>query len=195
MATVLAGAAYRQASHLPARSPKRVAKFRDRPAVQRLIRRMRTALQSGELVMKHRNCAKAASGQLGHVVTAECRKDIMTTLIRQALTRLGVFMSHPAAFFLVLCFGCLWWAIDRESFGWGGGATLATLFMTLFIQRAEHRDTQAIHAKLDELLRAVSRARNELAHVDEAEPEEIEEHRSQELKLRESPSREDAFPH
>jgi low affinity Fe/Cu permease len=25
--------------------------------------------------------------------------------------------------------------------------------MTLFIQRAEHRDTQAIHAKLDELLR------------------------------------------
>jgi low affinity Fe/Cu permease len=25
--------------------------------------------------------------------------------------------------------------------------------MTLFIQRAEHRDTQAIHAKSDELLR------------------------------------------
>ncbi len=26
--------------------------------------------------------------------------------------------------------------------------------MTLFIQRAEHRDTQAIHAKLDELLQS-----------------------------------------
>jgi hypothetical protein len=28
--------------------------------------------------------------------------------------------------------------------------------MTLFIQRAEHRDTQAIHAKLDELLAKLS---------------------------------------
>jgi low affinity Fe/Cu permease len=35
--------------------------------------------------------------------------------------------------------------------------------MTLIIQRAEHRDTQAIHAKLDELLRAEGGARNELS--------------------------------
>ena len=34
--------------------------------------------------------------------------------------------------------------------------------MTLFIQRAEHRDTQAVHAKLDELLRVEGRARTEL---------------------------------
>ena len=36
------------------------------------------------------------------------------------------------------------------------------LGMTLVIQRAEHRDTQAIHAKLDELLRANHRANNDL---------------------------------
>ena len=50
--------------------------------------------------------------------------------------------------------------------------------MTLFIQRAEHRDTQAIHAKLDELLRVAPRARSELAHIDEKEPEAIEQHRA-----------------
>jgi low affinity Fe/Cu permease len=49
--------------------------------------------------------------------------------------------------------------------------------MTLFIQRAEHRDTQAIHAKLDELLRAEDRARNEFTVMDQKEPEEIERHR------------------
>jgi low affinity Fe/Cu permease len=49
--------------------------------------------------------------------------------------------------------------------------------MTLFIQRAEHRDTQAIHAKLDELLRAEGKARDELTMVDQREPEEIEAHR------------------
>jgi low affinity Fe/Cu permease len=82
--------------------------------------------------------------------------------------------------------------MDREAFSWGSGATLATLFMTLFIQRAEHRDTQAIHAKLDELLRAASRARDELTHVDEEEPEDIEEHRAEEHKLREAQSGEGA---
>jgi low affinity Fe/Cu permease len=49
--------------------------------------------------------------------------------------------------------------------------------MTLFIQRAEHRDTQAIQAKLDELLRVHGNARNELMNIDEQEPEEIELHR------------------
>ncbi len=49
--------------------------------------------------------------------------------------------------------------------------------MTLFIQRAEHRDTQAIPAKLDELLRAEGNARNELTKIDDKEPEKIEQHR------------------
>jgi len=53
--------------------------------------------------------------------------------------------------------------------------------MTLFIQRAETRDTLAIHAKLDELLRAEERARSELTTLDKKEPEEIERHRAQEL--------------
>ena len=59
-------------------------------------------------------------------------------------------------------------------------ATVATWLMTLFIQRAEHRDTQAIHAKLDELLRVEGRARSELTQLDDEEPEAIEQHRSEE---------------
>jgi low affinity Fe/Cu permease len=63
---------------------------------------------------------------------------------------------------------------------WHAFATLATLFMTLFIQRAEHRDTQALQAKLDELLRVHDAARNELTTIDQKEePEEIEKRRSQ----------------
>ena len=52
--------------------------------------------------------------------------------------------------------------------------------MTLLIQRAEHRDTQAIHAKLDELLSATTNARAELSQLDEEEPEEIERRRGEE---------------
>jgi low affinity Fe/Cu permease len=57
--------------------------------------------------------------------------------------------------------------------------------MTLFIQRAEHRDTQAIHANLDELLRAENRARDELTRLDDEELEVIERHRSDERKVNE----------
>ena len=49
--------------------------------------------------------------------------------------------------------------------------------MTLFIQRAEHRDTQSIQAKLDELLHAHNLASNAMTPIADEEPEEIERHR------------------
>jgi len=100
--------------------------------------------------------------------------------IRSVLTQAGVWASHPSAFAIVSAYVIAWLTLSRESFGWAGVATTATWFMTLIIQRAEHRDTQAIHAKLDELLRATANARDELAHLDEEEPEVIAEHRTTE---------------
>jgi low affinity Fe/Cu permease len=57
-------------------------------------------------------------------------------------------------------------------------ATIATLLMALFIQRSERRDTQAIHAKLDELLRVNDGARNQLTTLDDKEPEQVEAFRA-----------------
>jgi low affinity Fe/Cu permease len=51
--------------------------------------------------------------------------------------------------------------------------------MTLLIQRTEHRDTQALQAKLDELLHAHSQANNALTKIDDQEPEEIVSHRTE----------------
>jgi|KBSMisStaDraftv2_1062788.scaffolds.fasta_scaffold738969_2 low affinity Fe/Cu permease len=93
---------------------------------------------------------------------------------RRALTQLGVLAAHPAAFLMVAAYGLLWFVFDGESLGWHGLAVLATWCMTLLIQRAEHRDTQAIHAKLDELLHAQAKASDALAHIDNEEPEDIE---------------------
>jgi len=94
------------------------------------------------------------------------------------LTRLGVATASPYAFGIVLFYALVWAAFGELE--WHGVATLATWAMTLIIQRAEHRDTQAIHAKLDELLRAEHDARNELTRLDEREPEEIERLREHE---------------
>jgi len=93
------------------------------------------------------------------------------------ITQIGTFLARPAAFLVVFTYAVLWLIFDRESFNWHGAATLITLAMTLFIQRSEHRDTQAIQAKLDELLRANGEARTSLTKIDDAEPEQIERHR------------------
>ena len=101
----------------------------------------------------------------------------MVQTIRHLLTRLGMFTTHPAAFAVAGLYAVLWAMFQPHTFDWHAVATLATLFMTLLIQRAEHRDTQAIHAKLDELLHADQTARDSLQTVDKKEPEEIEEQR------------------
>jgi low affinity Fe/Cu permease len=102
----------------------------------------------------------------------------MLVTVRHLLTELGTATSSPYAFGVVAVYAIVW-----TTFGgleWHGIATLATWAMTLVIQRAEHRDTQAIHAKLDELLRAKKEARTELAQLDQREPEEIEDVRERE---------------
>lgn len=94
--------------------------------------------------------------------------------IGRPLTWLGVRTAHPAAFLIVVAYTVAWPFVQPDTFDWHAVATLATWVMTLFIQRAEHRDTQAIHAKLDELLVATGGARDEVGDIDEEEPEAIE---------------------
>jgi low affinity Fe/Cu permease len=67
-------------------------------------------------------------------------------------------------------FFCLWLIFDHASFDWHAVATCATLAITLFIKRAEHRDTQAIQAKPDELLRAHDKAKTDFAQIDREQP-------------------------
>ena len=99
--------------------------------------------------------------------------------MRHRLTELGTFAAHPTAFLIVVGYTLSWLVFERSTFDWHAVATLATWTMTLFIQRSEHRDTQAIHAKLDELLRSDPRAQTDLARLDEREPEDIEKYRRQ----------------
>jgi low affinity Fe/Cu permease len=101
----------------------------------------------------------------------------MLHAIRHALTRVGEFTTHPLAFTVVAIYAVAWVLISPETFGWAAIATLATWLMTLFINRTEHRDTQALHAKLDELLRTHKEARTDLAMLDDQDVEDIEEHR------------------
>ena len=98
-------------------------------------------------------------------------------LVRRALDAAWSSLGHPLAFLIIFGFVASWLIFEPETFDWHGIATIAVWIMTLFIQRAEHRDTQSIQAKLDELLHAHKLASNAMTRIDEEEPEDIARHR------------------
>jgi low affinity Fe/Cu permease len=102
-------------------------------------------------------------------------------------TTLGQASAHPAAFAVVLFYALAWLIFDRKTFDFSAVATLIVWVMTLFIQRSSRRDTLAIHAKLDELIRADDNARSELTRLDENEPEIIAKHRDAEVRALREP--------
>ena len=54
------------------------------------------------------------------------------------------------------------------------GTTIVTFLMVFIIQNTQNRDARAIHLKLDELIEAISDARDELVDIEHAPDREVE---------------------
>lgn len=57
--------------------------------------------------------------------------------------------------------------------------TIVTFLMVFLIQHTQNRDTQAMHSKLDELIRSIDSARNEFLKLEELEDEEFKQFKEQ----------------
>jgi low affinity Fe/Cu permease len=83
------------------------------------------------------------------------------------------------------------WAVTGPLFGFSDtwqlvintGTTIVTFLMVFLIQNTQNRDSQAIHVKLDELIRAKKGARNSLLDLDDLTDEELERLRASFSKL------------
>ena len=89
-------------------------------------------------------------------------------------------MGSPWAFTVALLLIMLWLAsgpIFHFSDTWqlviNTGTTIITFLMVFLIQNTQNRDAVAMHLKLDELIRAVKGARNNLVDLEELSDEEI----------------------
>src|ERR1700743_322317 len=82
------------------------------------------------------------------------------------------------------------WAVTGPLFGFSDtwqlvintGTTIITFLMVFLIQATQNRDTLALQLKLDELILATRNARNQIAGIEEAPDEEIENARIDILK-------------
>lgn len=85
------------------------------------------------------------------------------------------------------------WAITGPLFHWSDtwqliintGTTIITFLMVFLIQNTQNRDTQAIHLKLDELIRANVHARNRLLCLEDLTEDQLQEVKSNFAKLAE----------
>jgi low affinity Fe/Cu permease len=85
--------------------------------------------------------------------------------------------------FLIAVIVIATWAVSGPIFNFSDtwqliintGTTIVTFLMVFLIQNTQNRDAKAIHLKLDELLKAVEGARNNLIDLEDMADEELEE--------------------
>jgi len=94
--------------------------------------------------------------------------------------------GKPATFALCCLVIVVWGAtgpLFRYSDTWqliiNTGTTIVTFLMVFLIQNTQNRDGAALQAKLDELIRATERARNELVAIERQSEEKVEKVREE----------------
>jgi len=118
----------------------------------------------------------------------------MTPQTRSLFTRFAKYTAHqagrPAAFFGAIGI-IVFWALLGPRFHYGTtwqliintGTTIITFLMVFLIQNTQNRDSEAMHVKLDELIRAMEGAHNALLDLEELNDKDLAKIRGNYLKL------------
>jgi low affinity Fe/Cu permease len=100
----------------------------------------------------------------------------------KAATRTSHVMGHYWAFTAALAV-CVIWALSGPLFGFSNtwqlvintGTTVCTFLMVFLIQNTQNRESRAVQLKLDELIRAMDRANNQLIDIEEDTDDQLDQ--------------------
>lgn len=101
-------------------------------------------------------------------------------------------IGSPIAFVLAVVV-VIAWAISGPFFGYSEtwqlvintGTTIVTFLVVFMIQNTQNRDSRALHLKLDELIRVMRKARNELVDIEDKADEVLDKYQAEFKELEE----------
>ena len=116
----------------------------------------------------------------------------MNEAFRKFANKISEAMGTPWAF-IAAVFLILGWAVSGPFFGFSEvwqlvintGTTIITFLMVFLTQNTQNRDAQAIHLKLDELLRGVEGARTSMVDLEDLSDEDLKKLQNEFQRLRE----------
>jgi low affinity Fe/Cu permease len=101
---------------------------------------------------------------------------------RTAAAKVARLSGHPGVF-LLACLSIVIWAVSGPVFDYSDtwqliintSTTVVTFLMVFLIQNSQTRDSDAMHLKLDELLRALDEAQTDFCDLEDRSEQEIKE--------------------
>jgi low affinity Fe/Cu permease len=117
-----------------------------------------------------------------------CRaQDSFRHFARKSSEVLGSPWAFISAIFIIVVWG-LTGPVFHFSDTWqliiNTGTTIVTFLMVFLIQNTQNRDAKAVHLKLDELIRAVQGARNQLVDLEKLSDDELKKLEEQFTRVR-----------
>src|SRR5436189_1102134 len=113
--------------------------------------------------------------------------DAFRVFARKASNVLGSAWAFVLALLVIVV-----WGITGPTFHYSDtwqliintGTTIVTFLMVFLIQNTQNRDAKAVHLKLDEIIRAIKGARNELVDLEELSDEDLKKLEQQFQRIR-----------
>lgn len=114
-------------------------------------------------------------------------RDAFRVFARNSSAILGSAWAFTIAILVIII-----WAVTGPAFNFSNtwqliintGTTIVTFLMVFLIQNTQNRDAKAVHLKLDEIIRAIKGARNELVDLEELSDDELKKLEEQFQRLR-----------
>jgi low affinity Fe/Cu permease len=102
--------------------------------------------------------------------------DAFRVFARRSAVLLGSAWAFAAALLVIVV-----WLVTGPTFHFSDtwqliintGTTIVTFLMVFLIQNTQNRDAKAMHLKLDEVIRALKKARNEMVDLEDLSDEEL----------------------
>ena len=119
-------------------------------------------------------------------------RDAFRVFARRSSAILGSAWAFAGAILIIAV-----WALTGPTFHFSDtwqliintGTTIVTFLMVFLIQNTQNRDAKAVHLKLDEVIRALKGARNELVDLENLSDEDLKKLEGQFKRLRERAQR------